>query len=207
LELEVYVDYDLSGTADTVADMLDDYAILKEDSSINKPGFEIVTAPCSLDIHRSNLTAFFNNDPDINSGSGKDIGLHIHVSREPLSQLTIGKLLVFVNDKVNYAHIIKLSGRSSDNWAKISPKRISDVKHQVSRYEAINLQNDSTVEFRIFGSTCDLDLILARLEFVHCVVSWAQNESMLNLTWLSFKTYARDNVKTYPSLCEWLGNN
>ena len=207
LELEVYADYDLSDTAETVSDMLDGYAILKEDSSINKPGFEIVSAPSSLDIHRDKLTEFFKNDPDINSGSGKNIGLHIHVSKKPLTQLTIGKLLVFVNDPHNYNMIVKLAGRSSDNWARLSPKKISDVKRQVSRYEAINLQNDSTVEFRIFGSTCNVDLILARLEFVHCVVSWAKNESMLSLSWLSFKNYARENSKLYPSLVNWLDNN
>lgn len=103
--------------------------------------------------------------------------------------------------------ITKLSGRSSEQWAKLSPKKVSDVKHQVSRYDAINLQNDSTVEFRIFGSTCNVDLILARLEFVHCVVSWAQCESMLNLSWLSFKRYARDNARLYPRLVNWVENN
>ena len=207
LELEVYADYDLSDTAETVSDMLDGYAILKEDGSINKPGFEIVSAPSSLDIHRDKLTEFFQNDPDINSGSGKNIGLHIHVSKKPLTQLTIGKLLVFVNDPHNYNMIVKLAGRSSDNWAKLIPKKISDVKRQVSRYEAINLQNSSTVEFRIFGSTCNVDLILARLEFVHCVVSWAKDQSMLSLSWLSFKNYARDNARLYPSLVNWLENN
>lgn len=208
LELEVYVNGDLSDTAENVADLLEDYAIIKEDGSINKPGFEIVSAPCSLDVHRDKLTTFFDNDPDINSGSGKDIGLHIHVSRKPLSQLTIGKLLVFVNDTDNYANIVKLAGRSSDQWAKLSPKKVTDVvKKQISRYEAINLQNDSTVEFRIFGSTCSVDLILARLEFVHCVVSWAKDQSMLSLSWLSFKNYARENSKLYPNLVNSLENN
>lgn len=203
LELEVYAT-DLAYTSETVADLLDGYAILKEDSSINKPGFEIVSAPSSLDIHRDKLKEFFAQDPAINSGSGKDIGLHIHVSREPLSQLTIGKLLVFINDTNNYSKIVALAGRSSDNWAKLTPKTITDVNRQTSRYEAINLQNDNTVEFRIFGSTCNVELILARLEFVHAVVSWAQTESMLNLSWLSFKNYARDKSKLYPSLCQWL---
>jgi hypothetical protein len=207
LELEVYASGNLSDTAENVAILLEDYAILKEDGSINKPGFEIVSAPCSLDIHRRKLTEFFDNDPDINSGSGMDIGLHIHISRRPLSQLTIGKLLVFVNNPDNYNIITKLSGRCSEQWAKLSPKKVTDVKKQVSRYEAVNLQNDSTVEFRIFGSTCNVDLILARLEFVHCVVSWAQCESMLSLSWLSFKNYARDNVRLYPRLVNWLENN
>lgn len=58
LELEVYADH-LSDTAKNVANLLNGYAILKEDGSISKPGFEIVTAPCSLDIHREKLTEFF----------------------------------------------------------------------------------------------------------------------------------------------------
>jgi hypothetical protein len=207
LELEVYVDKDLNDTANTVSDLLEGYAILKEDSSISMPGFEIVTAPCSLAIHREKITEFFSNNPDIDTDDDHNIGLHVHISRKPLTQLTIGKMLVFINNPDNQDGIVAIAGRSSNNWAKLSPKKITDIKKQSSRYEAINLQNDATVEFRIFASTIDPKLILAILEFVHALTLWVKDQSMLRLTWYDFTGYIRENKALYPNLVEWLENN
>jgi hypothetical protein len=118
----VYVSDDLNDTANTVSDLLEGYAILKEDGSISTmPGFEIVTAPCSLSIHREKITEFFSNNPDIDTDDDINIGLHIHISRKPISQLSIGKLLVFINDPDNQDGIIAIAGRSSNNWAKFKP--------------------------------------------------------------------------------------
>jgi hypothetical protein len=208
LELEVYVTKDLSDTANTVSDLLDGYAILKEDSSISMPGFEIVTAPCSLAIHREKITEFFCNNPDIDTDDDHNIGLHVHISRKPISQLSIGKMLVFINNPDNQDNIIELSGRNPSKWAKLSPKKITDVKKkQSSRYEAINLQNNDTIEFRTFTSTIDPKLILARLEFVHCLTVWVKDQSMLELTWNNLTGYIRQNKALYPNLVEWLENN
>ena len=206
LELEVYVNRDLNDTAQTVSDLLENYAILKEDGSISRPGFEIVTAPCSLAIHKEKISEFFSNSNDINSNSS-DLGLHIHVSRSPISQLTIGKILVFVNNPDNLDKIEDLAGRSSNHYAKLSPKKITDVKKQNSRYEAVNLLNNDTIEFRLFKSTIDPKLILARLEFVHGLVTWVKDQSMLCLDWESFTQYCEYNRALYPNLVEWLNNN
>ena len=207
LELEVYVSDDLNDTANTVSDLLEGYAILKEDGSISMPGFEIVTAPCSLNIHREKITEFFSNNPDIDTDDDINIGLHIHISRKPISQLSIGKLLVFINNPDNQDKIVAIAGRPSNNWAKLSPKKITDIKKQTSRYEAVNLQNNDTVEFRIFASTVDHKLILARLEFVHSLTVWVKDQSMLHLTWNNFTDYVRENKALYPNLVEWLENN
>lgn len=207
LELEVYVSDDLNNTANTVSDLLEGYAILKEDGSISMPGFEIVTAPSSLAIHREKITEFFSNNPDIDTDDSIDIGLHIHISRKPLTQLTIGKMLVFINNPDNQDKIVAIAGRSSNNWAKLSPKKITDIKKQTSRYEAINLQNNDTIEVRIFASTVDPKLILARLEFVHCLTVWVKDQSMLQLTWNNFTDYVREHKALYPNLVEWLENN
>jgi hypothetical protein len=171
------------------------------------PGFEIVTAPCSLAIHREKITEFFSNNPDIDTDDSIDIGLHIHISRKPLTQLTIGKMLVFINNPDNQDKIVAIAGRSSNKWATISPKKITDIKKQTSRYEAINLQNNDTVEFRIFASTVDPKLILARLEFVHALTIWVKDQSMLSLGWNIFISYVRENKALYPNLVEWLDNN
>jgi hypothetical protein len=207
LELEVYVNKDLNDTANTVSDSLEGYAILKEDGSISMPGFEIVTAPCSLAIHREKIIEFFSNNPDIDTDNDNDIGLHIHISRKPISQLSIGKMLVFINNPDNQDGIVAIAGRSSNNWAKLSPKKITDIKKQSSRYEAVNLQNNDTVEFRIFASTVDPKLILARLDFVHALTVWVKDQSMLHLTWYDFTGYIRENKALYPDLVEWLDNN
>lgn len=207
LELEVYVSDDLNNTANTVSDLLEGYAILKEDGSISTPGFEIVTAPSSLAIHREKITEFFSNNPDIDTDDSIDIGLHIHISRKPLTQLTIGKMLVFINNPDNQDKIVAIAGRSSNKWATISPKKITDIKKQTSRYEAINLQNNDTIEVRIFASTVDPKLILARLEFVHCLTVWIKDQSMLQLTWNNFTDYVREHKALYPDLVEWLDNN
>jgi hypothetical protein len=208
LELEVYVTKDLNDTANTVSDLLDGYAILKEDSSISMPGFEIVTAPASLSVHREKITEFFSNNPDIDTDDDHNIGLHVHISRKPISQLSIGKMLVFINNPDNQDNIIELSGRNPSKWAKLSPKKITDVKKkQSSRYEAINLQNNDTIEFRTFTSTIDPKLILAILEFVHALTLWVKDQSMLRLTWYDFTGYIRENKALYPNLVEWLENN
>ena len=63
-----------------------------------------------------------------------------------LTPSEIGKILVFINDSTNQAFINQIAGRSSDQWAKKSPKKISDALQHSDKYEAVNTAHRNTIE-------------------------------------------------------------
>ena len=116
--------------------------MLKGDGSLSN-GFEIVTAPATLNAHKKYWKPFFDSgDEAINhlkSWNTDTSGIHVHISKSALSQSNIGKILVFINDVKNEDFINHIAGRSSNQWAKKSPKKISDgTRTDTDKYEAVN---------------------------------------------------------------------
>jgi hypothetical protein len=74
-------------------------------------------------------------------------------------------------------------------WAKfltddgeVVKKSKIDSKKKYSRYQALNLTNDNTIEFRIFKSTTDLKTFVATVELVDNIVNLAKG-NINGLTW------------------------
>lgn len=181
-----------------------DRAILKADSSIQGQGFEIVTAAMSLDYqldYWEELIEKFGKELTPHSSCG----MHVHVSRAPLAQLQIGKILVFLNDPVNAGWVNLIAGRLPNEYCDRKPKKLEDVNCPQSRYEALNLTNNSTIEFRIFSSSNKYLEIASRIEFCHALTKYCENAELTKLQWGDFSKWVIEKDYSYYShLKEWL---
>ena len=155
IELEVEGKTDREESAVKVLELLGDtYCVLKEDGSLGPNGFEIVTRRDSVAVHKGRWDKFFDANPSkflTSWGTGR-CGMHVHVSKAPLSQLQLGKMLCFLNDPFNERMVVKIAGRKSERWSRIAKKKVSDVQHGDERYVALNITS-KTAEFRIFKGT------------------------------------------------------
>jgi len=175
-------------------------AICKSDGSVSN-GFEINTVPMTFDFIKTTDVFFnlFNNTKNsLRSYNMRSTGIHVHVSKKPLSTLQIGKMLEFVNSRKNRDFITELSGRNPNNYCEIndvlktksihlkefgtSGREMSSEEYRAldkmnDKYQAVNLQHDETVEFRIFKGNTKPQTISRYIEFVHGLVMFSKNIS------------------------------
>ena len=183
-----------------VGKLLKGHALMKSDGSIRN-GFEIVTCPATMDIHLEVFKNFYDNIPkDLKIQS--NVGMHVHISRKPLSQLTIGKMTAFLNNLKNKDFIHYISGRINNSYAKMDDRR--DVtyawknKNNTDRYNALNLNPDNTIEVRLFATPMDYKTFASRLQFVQALVDYSGPAS----TNIPLKEQS-----SYKSFIGWLNNN
>ena len=192
-------------------EVLNGFAQCKSDGSLDH-GFEITTAPATFGYHKKAWEKFFKDQKCMTNLKGWNTdtaGLHIHISRKALRPTDIGKILVFVNDDTNTPFIKAIAGRTSDQWAKRSKKKIQDCVRSSDKYEAINMSHAHTIELRIFKSNISKHGFYRVLEFTDALVHFAKNYTGLLGLSLHYKTFLRfmDNeiIKSqYPNLTAWL---
>ena len=193
-----------------------DRAYLKSDGSLSY-GFEIVTHPHSLvemqeqfpwaDIlHRLKSRKF-------RSWNTSTCGLHVHVSRSAFNGGTITlreshqiRFMKLIYD--NERQITRLAGRSS-NYATFSDKgkiipKVKNGEQSNGRYAAINIENDATLEVRVFRGSLRYERVLSAIELVHAAVEYTRNLKMSvkhkPLSWARFVAYVSEHSDTYPNL-------
>jgi hypothetical protein len=206
VELEVECVRDRETCAEKTRDLFSpEFVLLKEDGSLND-GFEIVTRPASYDEHRKNWANFWKSTPrDLRSYETETCGMHVHVSRAPLSALTILKIDAFSNENAEFTE--KLARRSCFRWARIEKKdKFSDYgkRDEDLRYRALNLQNRETIEFRIFRGTLVEQSFYRNLEIVVALVAYCQQAGLRELTPADWITWLDKRRKMYPALTAWL---
>jgi len=96
--------------------------------------------------------------------------MHVHLSRAALSERQIAILMALVEDDYLYDEISSVAGRdfASNGYCKKSKDACGP-----NRYQAVNLAPRHTVEVRIFAGTICKEAILARLEWLNDLVSYA----------------------------------
>ncbi len=148
---------------DTVNNLCDEYAILKNDGSLKDGGFEIVTAPRGLKEHIQRFTDWTPHST-LRSWDPGCCGMHVHMSAGAFSQATLGKFIEFINAEANDDLIIAIAGRhpkmggnaaeycqrDSMPSAMGNPKKAVQYKN-VDRYRMINTANLSTTECKRLG--------------------------------------------------------
>ena len=180
---------------------------IKHDGSLDD-GFECVTHPMTLDYHINQMPwrAILNKAvaKGYLSHQAGTCGLHVHISRNALGanyeeqEATIAKILYFYEKFWN--EILTFSRRTesqAEHWARrygggiINPKET--LKHaknsHMGRYAAVNLENDATIEMRIFRGTLKYNTFIATLQMVDeiCKVAISlSDEFVQSLTWLDF---------------------
>ncbi len=157
----------------------------KCDGSLRHGGFEIVSHPCTLDVHLNQLpwldvltrlSRYGYRSHDARASCG----LHVHISRDGfVDSAAITRMVLFV--ELHYKHILRMSRRTAkamDRWAARYANRYltnypelvaRDVEQKVktleSRYTIVNLQSPDTVELRFFRGTLRPDTFFAAIEF------------------------------------------
>ena len=210
IELE-YESSDRDVSKIKVGKALQGHAIMKADGSI-KNGFEIVTCPATLDIHLEEFKKFYSSYGSLGLFPDKNTGMHVHVSRKPLNVFTIGKMTEFLNRMDNKAFIAHIAGRIDNQYARITGRSVTFPfinGQQGERYNALNLSNRDTIEFRIFSTPKNWEEFSARLEFCQALTDYCQpaqvNMPLKQLTGhRSFMHWVLNNRKSYPELSNCL---
>lgn len=163
-----------------IQDMIPVYPM--HDGSIDN-GFEMVSDPQNIEWTMEHAEDFerafaYLTDNGFRGDQTTTCGLHIHVSRDPLNDDTVDKILLFMENYKN--ELISLARRHSTNWSAFISDRnedfvqsltyIKDKKHSGNRYMALNLQNIHTIEFRLFRSTLNPHTYLATIQLVASIV-------------------------------------
>lgn len=156
-------------------------AYLKSDGSLDY-GIEIVTHPMTLDYH---LNSFkwkkilkMCKEKGALSHNTKTCGIHVHVNKAYLSKFEVSKLGLLTH--THKALFGKIARRDSCHYSQYKSKAngLLEQTYCSDRYEAINLRNDATVEFRMFKGTLRLETLLASLEFVTACVEYVKTHNV-----------------------------
>lgn len=145
----------------------------ERDGSLSN-GFEIISQPMSVPALRE--TFEFLRLPSLVRGlrshRTSTCGLHVHVSRAGLSNLTIARAVTFVNDSGNDAFIQALARRYNTGFCNITEKDLETAHLPGDRYEAINLTGRETIEFRLFRGSLKYEAVIAAVEFCHALLEY-----------------------------------
>lgn len=189
-------------------------------------GFEIISAPASLAIHRERWGRFTASAAHryLRAWDTDTCGFHVHVNRESLTTLQISRILKWINCSKNTPFVRKIAGRNTDICCRYIDKEFSDVLHpervnnpdadterRKQRWTAFNLTNDHTVEFRIFRGTVNPRHIIRNLEFCDAICDFCYPglHSFQDIIHGPdpFILYVNSHRKEWPLLAEWLGKH
>jgi hypothetical protein len=204
VELEVESDCErLVQSAKQVGKVFDDFAIVKRDGSL-RCGFEICTRPASFKEHRAQWKRFFGESGKIPIQILDSCGLHVHVARRGLSDLTVAKIVCFINAYHNRRFIRCIAGRSENIFAQIKKKKLTNASVcSGDRYEAVNICRSETIEFRMFKGTLKEAHFFKALEFCDAMRAFcspgarALRECMMRS---EFTHFVHKNAKQWPHL-------
>ena len=179
---------------------------IKEDGSLDE-GFEVVTMPLTLQYHLEHMPwrdlakeALYMGYLSHKAGT---CGLHCHINRTFFGntyeeqERNISKVLFLVEKY--WEELLRFSRRTQgqmDHWAarygfKEHPEQVMDYAKNCGRgrYACVNLQNEHTIEFRMWRGTLKYNTLIATLQMVErlctvAVFSW--EEDLQNLSWWQF---------------------
>lgn len=209
LEMEIGSDYNRHDKAEQLLDAIGHaqvdgknyrYAMCEGDGSLEH-GFEMVTGWTGLDTHAKQLEFFKERFRGAKSHDTRTCGLHVHICKSDISVLHCAKMVLFINDSSNqklvravarrdgasYSKI--LNKKASYNWLKVGKGNTKQIRIQSlnqDRYEALNFQNEKTIEFRIFKGTLKYESIMSSLEFTYATWHFCKDTSTNDLTTAKF---------------------
>ena len=204
------------------ANLNNEHLYAKHDGSIDD-GFELVSHPMTLEYHTNIMNWSDIMDMalslDYRSHQTRTCGLHIHVNRKAFGndydsqEDSISRIVHFV--EMHWNELLKFSRRTEMNmnrWASrygISTTakdtyKNAKAKHS-GRYVAINLENYSTIEFRIFRGTLRCKTFLATLQLVDEICKLAIKLSDRELEGMSWSEFViQIDSENKPELIEYL---
>jgi hypothetical protein len=136
--------------------------IVKADGSVYG-GFEICLSPMSLAYHREWWPKVFATRLPVKAWGHESCGLHVHMSRAPISHSAIAKMLRFVGNSANFPFLDQAWGRPQNSYCQREEARLSITAG--NRYLAMSTSPTNTIEVRGFKASWNMKAILASVEF------------------------------------------
>ncbi|MFC9434770.1 hypothetical protein [Nocardia sp. NPDC057030] len=204
MELEVVVpDYCYHRCVRLACDQLGTLGYLKQDSSIQPNGFEIVTHPMSYRHAREEFPWRLLGDLDeLGCETDTSVGLHVHVSRDgfdsPAHVYRWMKLL-YRNESA-----VSILARRRSHFApfdRVARARVKDTAKGhlyalgLDRYQAINPYPRKTLELRVFASSLDVQQVQAALAFTAASVDYTRGLDVAAV---------RAGAWEWPLFAEWV---
>lgn len=197
----------------------EDVTFLKSDGSLSD-GVEAVSHPMTLDFARRYLNhealASLSN-LGVRSWNTTTCGLHIHIGRDTFRNHShlARFMILFTRSK---QQIVALAGRDSAQWASFElgsnesmVKQAAGKQYPATRYRAINLTNDDTVEIRVFRGSLNPHTIIAHMELLSAMIEYTREHRQLvglseSLMWTPFREWLNTKRNYYPSAQERCAN-
>ena len=191
-------------------DNSNNFFVYEEDSSVPN-GFEIITRPYDLEYYNKEGKQIFINALELLtqnnyiSHDAANCGYHIHIGRHGLGNSyqercnTIRKINIITEyyapeltilsrrkkEKLNHWAAFGSAGIDRDD---ITLEKLNYIhENNRGRYSALNLNNEATIEFRIFRGTLKKETFLATMELVYNIVSWCIDNDIESLESLNIK--------------------
>lgn len=178
------------------------YAYAKHDGSLRN-GFEIVSHPATLEFHLSqNLKSLMSRALSMGyrSHDSGTCGLHVHVNRSYLGSTVSERdnnilKILYINELLwdQFKNFSRRTESQLQNWAcrygLMPPDELLNTAKHSARYHAINLQNNDTIEFRMWRGTLRPQTFKATLQLVVNLVNIAKEidvTALQNLSWEDF---------------------
>lgn len=203
---------DLNG--DVTTNKARNFVICKTDGSLNGyRGIEIVTAPATLKFHKQRWKKFFEyktgacNLVHSFDNTGGRCGMHVHISRDAFTPLSLGIFMKLINDKDNLGFITKVAGRSKSHYTKFIEKKITDGLTKANsgdKYEAVNLRHPKSLEVRIFKGNARKEGFFKNIEFVHAAWQFSGQTGASKYSYNDFLSWIKGHLYEYPYLTAWL---
>jgi hypothetical protein len=215
LELEVRNDYDRYDVVSDIEHAInkdETLIVCKRDGSLDQEyGFELVSTNADFNYHKNSFwNDFFKMDLNnkCKGYHGNNCGYHIHMTRNAFNEIQMSRLNCFYHNQKNRSFLIDIAGREENNYARFynDINMNSDIftDGDNGKYRAINFNNASTIEVRIFRSNLKQISFFRNLELVHSINQFILNsDSEIDFT--DYFDYLLSNPsKDYVNLLLWL---
>ena len=202
-----------------------DFLYFKTDGSLDN-GFEIVTHPMTISYikkHKNVWADILNllRSNKYRSYDTRTCGMHIHISKNAFTTWHLYRFMKFFVDNSDF--VTKISQRKVENldrWAALTDDPSEGTKEYTQeslmykakkkrgnskRYLAVNLQNDNSVEVRIFRGTLNDSSFFKNIEFVQALYDYTKSIPDPDMSLKSFLTFIKDNNE-YPYLRKFIAD-
>lgn len=210
-----------------------DHCIIKSDNSTGAYSFEVVTIPATLAYHKQMFEEnFFNpqNAFDKRVMSTTACGIHVHISKNVFTKLSLGKFSSFINSPDNAEFIDAMANRKPTQYCRKNRLKgrnnkgfdvSATIAHRVNmegasigqfddnRRVAVNTESNAhTVEVRIFKGSNTKNNIFRKMEFCESLVYFCRSHSLQQMTVYDYVNFIlqKENRHTYPHVIKWLAH-
>lgn len=188
--------------------------IIKRDGSLSN-GFEIVSAPATLEAHRAMWVPFFIGADDkddkkkapaahLKAFDTSTCGMHVHIARASMSPILLYNFWRFFNQWDHDEYIARIAGRQGNSYSRAVKDRtfFETMTSPQSRYHHINVSNQHTIEVRIFRGNTDYIGFFKNLDFLDSLLVLLETQP--RSTGADYIKYVIEQKDRWPYMFQWL---